>query len=107
MQQIPVQPVPSQQLQCVLNNQNVELSIYQNGQGMFVDITSNSQVVSTCIIALNGVPLNPFSYSTFLGNLLFIDTQGVSDPFYSGLGTRFQLIYLDPAEYAIAFPAVG
>jgi len=107
MLQIPVQPVPSQQLQCVMNSQNVELAIYQNNYGLFVDITSNGAVVSSCTLALNGVPLNPFSYSTFQGNLLFVDTQGVDDPTYTGLGSRFQLVYLDPAEYALAYPAVN
>jgi hypothetical protein len=38
------------------------------------------------------------SYFGFLGDLAFLDNQGTSDPFYTGLGTRYSLIYLEPAD---------
>jgi hypothetical protein len=37
----------------------------------------------------------------FIGNLLFVDTQGSSDPTYDGLGSRFSLVYLTAEEYAL------
>ena len=40
-------------------------------------------------------------YTGFIGNLLFIDTQGNSDPSYDGLGSRFSLVYLTAEEYAL------
>lgn len=97
---IPVQPVPSQQLQVVLGNQNCQIAIYQKTQGLFVDLNSNGVDISTCTIAQNANPLNPIGYSGFQGNLIFVDMQGLTDPVYTGLGLRYQLVYLTAAEYA-------
>ena len=100
MQTVPLQPVPSQQISTVLGGQNCQLSIYAQTTGIYADITVNGVVISTGIIALNFVPLNPFNYAPFVGNLIFFDTQGVDDPTYTGLGSRFQLAYLTEDEYA-------
>jgi hypothetical protein len=29
---------------------------------------------------------------------VWFDTQGASDPVYTGAGSRFQLVYLEPAD---------
>lgn len=100
MLQIPLQAVPSQQLQVVLGTQNCEISIYEKEQGMFFDLTSNGVVITTAVLALNVTPLT-VNYSGFIGNLLFTDTQGLTDPTYTLLGTRYSLVYLDAAEYAL------
>lgn len=100
MQLIPVQAVPSQQLQIVLAGQNCQIAIYQKPQGLFVDLNSNGVDVSLAVIAQDVNPLNPIAYSGFQGNLIFTDTQGNTDPDYTGLGSRYQLIYLTAAEYA-------
>lgn len=100
MQLIPIQPVPSQQLQVVLAGQNCQIAIYQKPQGLFVDLSSNGVTISLATIAQDANPLNPISYSGFLGNLVFTDTQGSTNPVYTGLGSRYQLIYLTAAEYA-------
>lgn len=100
MQVIPIQPVPSQQLQVVLAGQNCQIAIYQKPQGLFFDLTSNGVSICTGVIAQDANPLNPISYTGFQGNLVFTDTQGNSDPVYTGLGSRYQLVYLTAAEYA-------
>lgn len=100
MQLIPIQPVPSQQLQVVLAAQNCQLAIYQKPQGLFVDLISNGVLISSAVIAQNLNVLNPLVYSSFQGNLYFNDTQGTTDPVYTGLGSRYQLVYLTAAEYA-------
>lgn len=100
MQQIALQPVPSQQLQIVLAGQNCQIAVYQKNRGIFVDVNVNGADISTGIIARDAVPLVPTTYLGFVGNLLFTDTQGTDDPSYEGLGSRFQLIYITAAEYA-------
>lgn len=100
MQIIPIQPIPSQQLQVVLGNQNCQLAIYQKPQGLFVDLTVNGVLISSAVIAQNLNPLVPFTYSAFQGNLYFNDTQGSTDPTCTGLGSRYQLAYFSAAEYA-------
>lgn len=100
MQQIPLQPVNSQQLQIVLNGQNCQIAVYSKSTGLYVDLQSNGVDISTGVIAHNLIPLVPTVYFGFLGNLIFVDTQGTSDPVYTGLGARYQLLYLTAADYA-------
>jgi hypothetical protein len=101
MQLVPLQSVPSQQVKTVLGGQNCQIAVYQKNQGMFVDLNVGGVDVSSGVLALNGVPLCPTNYLGFVGNLLFIDTQGLDDPDYTGAGVRFQLLYLTGAEYEL------
>ena len=68
---------------------------------MFVDINVNGADVVTGVIARDAVPLVCREYAGFSGNLVFIDTQGNSDPVYDGLGSRYSLVYLTAEEYAL------
>lgn len=108
-QTIPIQAVPNQTVLCVLGGQNCQINIYLRGQNFFVDLNSNG--VDMCIgcLGLNCVPLDSCnSYDGFQGNLYFVDTQGSDDPVYTGLGTRWQLVYLTAAETLLtAFASVG
>lgn len=98
---IPLQPIPSQIVKVVLSGQNCQLNLYQKPQGLFVDISANDVNVVSGIIARDTAALIARDYVGFLGNLIFIDTQGDSDPNSTGLGGRFSLLYLTEAEYAI------
>jgi hypothetical protein len=93
MIQIPLQAVPAQTLVINLNNQNVQIAVYQKPEGLFVDINLNGTDIVTAVLALNGVPLVCREYMGFQGNIMFVDTQGTSDPTYAGLNTRYELIY--------------
>jgi len=102
MQVIPIQPEASQTLQTQVGAQNVVINLYyKNGQGLFCDFISNGTVLVTGVIARDVVPLISADYLGFAGNFMFVDTQGANDPDYSDLGTRYQLVYLTAAEYAI------
>lgn len=100
MLQVPLQPVPSQQLQIVLGNQNCQIAVYMLGANIYVDLNSNGADISIAVIARDGVPLVPTAYLGFLGNLIFVDTQGSSDPTFNGLGSRYQLLYFTVADIA-------
>ena len=101
MQTVPLQPVPSQASKVVLGGQNCQINIYQKPQGIFVDITVDDVEIIVGTIARDIAPLVSRGYTGFIGNLLFIDTQGNSDPSYDGLGSRFYLVYLTAEEYAL------
>jgi hypothetical protein len=100
MQNIPLQPVPSQQLQVVLGGQNCQIAVYLLGKHLFVDLNVNGADISIAVRARDVIPLVPTAYLGFIGNLLFTDTQGLTDPTFDGLGTRYQLVYLTPSEFA-------
>lgn len=100
MLQIPLQPVPSQQLQIVLGGQNCQIAVYMLGTHIFVDLNVNGADISIAVIARDGISLVPTAYLGFVGNLIFVDTQGSSDPTFDGLGLRYQLLYVTAADLA-------
>lgn len=98
--EIPIQPVPSQTLQAVLAGQQCAMSVYVKNQCMFFDLALSGAPVAYAIQAKNLVNLVPTGYLGFVGWLVFLDTQGSDDPEYTGLGTRWVLLYLDEADVA-------
>ena len=105
MQQISLQPVPSQQVQVVLDGQTCAINVYVKPQCMFFDLALNGTPIAYAVQCKNMVSLVPTSYLGFSGWLIFFDTQGSDDPIYTGLGTRWVLLYLDAADletYGIA-----
>ncbi len=101
MQTVPLQPVPSQSTKVVLGGQNCQILVYQKPQGVFVDVNVDGVDVVVGVIARDAVPLVCREYAGFVGNLIFIDSQGSSDPSYEGFGDRFTLVYLTADEYAL------
>ena len=97
MQQIPLAAVPSQSLSVVLAGQNCTINVYQKSEGIFFDLVG----VVVAVLANDVGFLVCRQYEGFKGNLCFVDTQGNNDPEYTGLGTRYVLVYLTEAEYGL------
>lgn len=66
--------------------------------GLFLDLYINNAVVRTATICRDRVKLIRDAYLGFVGDLEFMDTQGLQDPDYTGLGARYQLVYLEQAD---------
>ena len=101
MVEIPLSATPSQITKTVLSGQNVQLAIYQKSQGLFVDVNVDGVDFVVAVVARDLVPMVCREYMGFIGNLLFVDNLGNTDPEYSGLGNRHSLIYLTEEEYAL------
>ena len=101
MQTIPIKAVPSQQFQVTLDGQLCAFSIYVKNQCMFFDALVNGAKISYSVQCKNLVNLIPTAYLGFMGLLVFYDTQGTSDPVYTGLGSRWVLLYLDAADLEV------
>lgn len=101
MKTIPLKSIPSQVVKTVLDDQNIKLKVYQKDEGLFVDVTSDGVDVVVAVLAHDADPIVCIQYTGFAGNFVFIDTQGDSDPTYSTLGTRHNLVYLTAEEYAL------
>lgn len=95
---IPLQATASQVTRIILGNQNCVIRLYQKNEGLFFDLNSNGVDIVTCVIARNADLLVCRTYVGFVGNLMFIDTLGDTDPNYSGLTSRYNLLYLNEAE---------
>lgn len=103
MDVVPLVATPNQTLKIVLGDQNCQINVNQKEQGLFVDLLLAGVAVVSSIVARESDPIVCRPYAGFQGNLVIIDTQGSDDPRYTGLGTRWQMIYFTSAEYVEFF----
>lgn len=90
---IPLTPTPSQVVNVLLSGQDCKLNVYQKTTGLFVDVFIGAVAIKTAQLARDRVVLVRHKYLGFIGDLFFKDLQGLDDPEYSGLGSRFILGY--------------
>lgn len=101
---VPLQPVPSQTVSVMLNNQACTINVYQKAAHLYVDLLVNNALIIGGVIAENLNVIVRSAYLGFIGDLAFFDTQGSqlpggpTDPVYTGLGSRYVLEYFAPAE---------
>ena len=99
---IPLIAKPSQSVSIALGGQSCRLSIYQKSTGLFCDLYINDVLIIGGVICLNKNRIVRSVYLGFIGDLSFFDLQGSSDPDYTGLGSRFVLLYLEAADLKAA-----
>lgn len=109
---VPTQPIANQTLQCQLGGQACTLNVYQQAFGLYLDVFVGNTAIVQGVICLNATLIVRSAYLGFSGDFEFIDSQpdpknGASDPVYTGLGSRFQLLYLSASEIAALNPPVG
>lgn len=95
---VPLRAVPSQQIQVLLAGQPCIISVYQQVFGLFVDLSVGAQPIQSGMIGQNLNRMVRDKYLGFVGDLTFFDLQGTDDPVYTGLGTRWLLVYLEDSE---------
>lgn len=98
MQVIPLNKTPNQMLTIGLDDQVCQIAIYQTLYGLFCDLGVNNAPIISGVLCENRNRIVRSLYLGFSGDLAFVDTQGDADPDYTGLGDRFQLVYLSPAD---------
>lgn len=98
MQIIPIQPVPAQVVSVILGGQQCQIGIYQRLSGMYCDLYVNNALVIGGVICQNINRIVRSLYLGFIGDLVFIDNQGEDDPYYTGLGDRWSLAYLELSD---------
>ena len=95
---IPVQALPNQQLQVQLGSQACTIELAQTDYGLFLTLSVGGSLVVASVICENLNRIVRSLYLGFSGDLCFIDTQGTTDPIFTGLGSRYQLLYLAPSD---------
>lgn len=90
---IPLSAVPSQTLTVSLDSQSCAISVYQRRTGLYLDISINGTSIASGLLCRDRVGIVRAAYQGFIGELAFIDTQGDDDPDYTGLGSRFALVW--------------
>jgi hypothetical protein len=95
---VPVASIPNQQLQVQLDGQACTLNIYQLQYGTFMDVLVNGIAIISGVICQNINRIVRDLYLGFSGDFIWLDTQGTTDPVYTGFGTRYQLLYLEASD---------
>jgi len=95
---VPLQPVASQTLQCQLGGQACTIEVAQNAFGLFTTLFVGSSLIISNVLSQNLNRIVRSLYLGFVGDLAFVDTEGTDDPSYTGLGSRWQLLYLAPTD---------
>lgn len=98
---IPTQAVPNQTVNVILGDQITTLNIYQKSFGLFINVYLGASLVIGGVLCENLNRIVRDAYLGFSGDLAFIDNEGADDPVYTGLGSRFSLAYIEPAEAAV------
>lgn len=98
MQIVPLTAAPSLRLSILLGGQNCQINVYQKTTGVYLDLSVNDSPIVSGVVCRDRVALVRDSYLGFTGDLSFFDTQGASDPTYTGFGARFQLVYLEASD---------
>jgi hypothetical protein len=101
MNVVPLQAVPNQTLFITLNGQNCQLNVYQKDNfGLFMDVytQSGANLIIAGVLCQYGRFIVISAYLGFIGDFVFIDNLGTSDPVYTGLGSQYTLIYLEPSD---------
>jgi hypothetical protein len=96
--QIPLTATPAQSMTVLLGGQQTQISLYTKGDGLFCDVSVNNAPIVQARACHDRLKIVRYGYLGFVGDLCFIDTQGNKSPKYSGLGTRYILVYLAPGE---------
>lgn len=102
---VPVQALPAQQLSVILAGQTVDITLRQLVTGLFIDLAANGVEIVGLVLCQNQNRIVRDLYLGFAGDLFFYDNSGAGmDPEFTGLGTRYTLMYLEPSELP---PGVG
>ena len=95
---VPVNAVANQTFDVQLGGQSCTLNIYQKPTGLFMDVLVNAVQIIGGVLCLNLNRIVFNAYLGFVGDFAFIDTQGSTDPVYTGLGARYVLAYIEAAD---------
>lgn len=90
---IPLDAVASQKVSLQLANQSCRIEVYQKRTGLYLNLFVNDAPVVYGVLCRDRIWIVRGSWQGFTGDLAFIDTQGRSDPDYTGLGARFVLVW--------------
>lgn len=102
VQPIPLTAVPNQVEAVALEGQSFILQVNQRSNGLYMDVFMNGAAIILGVLCENENLIIRNRYLGSPGDFFFYDTQGTSDPEYTGLGDRYRLIYVEQAEIEAA-----
>lgn len=97
---VPLQPLPSQTLTTTLALQPTQLTIRTRSTGLYIEVYLSNVLVIGGVICQDRNRIIRDAYFGYIGDFAFYDTQGTADPYWTGLGSRYLLAYLEAADLA-------
>lgn len=91
---IPIKDVYNQTFEVVLGKQNCKIRLHQCKYGLFCDLYVDDRLIIGGVICQNDNRIVRDVHLGFIGDLVFHDTMGTSDPSSPGLGTRYVFAYV-------------
>lgn len=99
MKNVPIIDAASQVVRANLGGQSCRIQIRQTtAGGVFIDLYVDELPIVVGVACQNRNRIVRDAYLGFTGDLAMVDTLGESDPQTPGLGTQFQLFYLEAAD---------
>jgi hypothetical protein len=98
MQTLPLSAIANQTLTATLAGQDCTITLYQKATGLYADVSVAGVPLVQCVRVRDRIRWLRRVYLGFIGDLVMVDTQGLSDPTYDGLGSRYQLLYLETGD---------
>ena len=74
------------------------MNIYQKITGLYMDLYVDNALVIGGVICEDRNRIVRSKYLGFIGDFMFYDNHGKSDPTYDGLGNRYTLLYLEATD---------
>lgn len=91
--EIPLSAVPFQTVNAVVNGQNYQIAVRQNGAFVYTSLLVDGETVTNNVQAVAHGRLIPFAQTIAQTMLYWLDTQGCDRPQYQGLGERWKIIF--------------
>lgn len=99
MIEIPLQALPAQRLNIVLDGQNCTIHVYWRFGRCYMDLAVDSNDIFCGAICQARQAINQSLSTLFSGKLYFFDTLGQDyPPQWEGLGARWRLAYFTDGE---------
>lgn len=92
--EIPLSKSASQSMQITLNGQNCSLFLTQRDGRMYCALSVSNVSIWKSVLCHDRTPIRQFRVQKFVGNLVFVDRDGSSDPVHTGFGERYRLYYI-------------
>lgn len=92
---IPLGAVAYQSLRVPLSGHAIRLDLQQRATGLYAALWLDDVPVLAGVLCQDRTWLVRKTACGMPGDLAFADTQGVQDPDYTGLGSRFVLVYAE------------
>lgn len=91
--QIPLQAVPSQQIQVQLDGQPCVITLRQLGGRQYLSLSLQGTTICDNVLVQDRSAIVRAAYTGFVGDIAAVDTQGTDAPQYSGWNNRWLLLF--------------